>query len=57
MKPLTLSIYQARDGWRWRLRAANGRIVAESGEAYTRKAGAIKAANRLIGAVITLESP
>lgn len=28
--------YQAKDGWRWRLVAANGRTVAEGGEAYTR---------------------
>lgn len=28
--------YQATDGWRWRLVACNGRIVADSGEAYTR---------------------
>lgn len=28
-------VYEARDGWRWRLRAANNRIIADSGEAYT----------------------
>jgi len=28
-----LEIYKARDGWRWRLRASNGRILACSGEA------------------------
>lgn len=33
-------IYQARDGYRWRLWAANGRIVAESGEAYVLRSGA-----------------
>ena len=32
-------IYKARDGWRWRAVAGNGRIVAESGEAYTRRRG------------------
>lgn len=41
-------VYQARDGWRWRLRAANGRIVA-TGEAHTRKADAIRAAASLSG--------
>ena len=30
-------IYKAKDGWRWRLWARNGRIVAESGEAYRSK--------------------
>ena len=24
--------------WRWRLRAANGEVIAESGEGYTRRA-------------------
>ena len=31
---------QAKDGWRWRIRAKNGRIVAESGEAYRRRGAA-----------------
>lgn len=34
-------VYQDTAGeWRWRLRAANGRIVAESGEGYVRESGA-----------------
>ena len=37
MKRPTFDIYAAADGWRWRLLAANGRIIAESGEAYTRQ--------------------
>jgi uncharacterized protein YegP (UPF0339 family) len=36
-------VWQAKDGWRWRLKAANGRIVAESGEAYTRERDARRA--------------
>jgi uncharacterized protein YegP (UPF0339 family) len=32
-------IYKARDGWRWRLRGANGEIIAR-GEAYSRKSNA-----------------
>jgi len=43
-----IQIYNARDGWRWRMLAPNNRIVAESGEAYTRKASASRAASRLI---------
>lgn len=32
---MTFEIYEdAAEGWRWRLRARNGRIVADSGEAY-----------------------
>lgn len=40
-KQPTFVVYRAKDGWRWRLKARNGRIVAESGEAYTRKRGAL----------------
>lgn len=32
--------YKADDGYRWRLKSANGKIVA-SGEAYKRKSGAL----------------
>ena len=38
-------IYQdAGVEWRWRLVAANGRIVADSAEGYTREADAVRAA-------------
>lgn len=42
------SIYQATDGWRWRLQSANGRTLA-SGEAFSSK----RAAQRAVWAVIT----
>jgi hypothetical protein len=35
-------------GFRWTLKAANGRIIADSGEAYTSRAEAHKAAWRVI---------
>jgi uncharacterized protein YegP (UPF0339 family) len=45
---LRLSIYQDKaGGWRWRLKASNGRIVADSGEAYVSHANALRAAKRL----------
>jgi len=37
---ITIKFRSAKDGWRWRARAANGRIIAESGEAYEEKRGA-----------------
>lgn len=43
-----LNVYLSRDGFRWRLVSA-GRIVAESGEAYTRNRDAIRAARRTFG--------
>jgi uncharacterized protein YegP (UPF0339 family) len=30
-------LYKAADGWRWRLVAPNGKVLADSGEAYTRR--------------------
>lgn len=54
-KPLAISVYRASDGWRWRLKASNGRKVADSGEAYASQANALRAAKRLAGAVIVLE--
>jgi len=48
MRTPKLEIY--RDGrreWRWRLKASNGRIVADSGEGYRRRASARQAAARL----------
>ncbi len=43
MRRARVHIYQAKDGWRWRLVAANGRILC-SGEAHTRKRDAERAA-------------
>jgi len=36
-------IYHAQDGWRWRYRAENYEIVAESGEAYVSQSNARRA--------------
>lgn len=35
----------AANQWRWRLRAANHRIIAESGEAYLNRADCLAAIN------------
>lgn len=32
-----IEFYKAIDGWRWRLLSSNGKITAESGEAYIRR--------------------
>lgn len=31
MKQPRFEVYEAKDGWRWRLKARNGRILADSG--------------------------
>ena len=43
MRRPKLEIYRdGRSEWRWRLRAANGRIVADSGEGYRRRASLLR---------------
>lgn len=46
-----LSVYRSRDGWRWRIKAANGEIVAQ-GENYTRLYDARRSARRFIALVL-----
>lgn len=44
-------IYKDHAGeWRWHLKARNGRIIAESGEGYTRRKACERAAYRMAGA-------
>lgn len=40
-------VYEGRDGWRWRLRATNGQIVASSNEAFASMANARHAAENV----------
>lgn len=42
MKTPSFEVYKARDGFRWKLKAANGRIIAV-GEAHTRERDAYRA--------------
>lgn len=44
-------IYKATDGWRWRLRSGNGRILA-SGEAFTSRRHAERAIDTLTRTVV-----
>jgi uncharacterized protein YegP (UPF0339 family) len=46
-KTVVLRVYRAVDGWRWRLIAGNGKIVADSGEAYVKRATAVARAKAL----------
>lgn len=39
-------VYKAKDGWRWRLLAANGAIIADSAESYVAHYSAKNAATR-----------
>lgn len=53
MKSPKFTTYKAKDGHRWRLRAANGEIIA-TGEAYTRREDAERAIQTVKAAVILL---
>jgi uncharacterized protein YegP (UPF0339 family) len=39
-------IYKSADGWRWRIKAANGEIIA-LGEAYQTKGNAVQGVQRV----------
>lgn len=51
MKRPRFVIYPAKDGYRWRLLAANNRIIADSAEAYTRKVDAERAVETVKAAI------
>lgn len=47
--PHVFDVYQDISGeWRWRLWAKNGKVVADSGEGYKRKAGAIRVCDTIL---------
>lgn len=50
-KKPTFEAYRAKDGWRWRLLARNNRIIADSGEAYTRKRDVLRAIDTVLLAI------
>ena len=45
----TITLYRAPDGWRWRYTASNGRVLADSGQGYSRRVDAVRGACRVIG--------
>ena len=46
------TIYQdTAGGWRWKLQSRNGRVIADSGEAYTERRHAVRAVAALRKAV------
>ena len=48
---MKFEIYKDRAGeWRWRLKSANGRNIADSGEGYSTKSNCRRAVNELAGA-------
>jgi uncharacterized protein YegP (UPF0339 family) len=43
MKDMYYQVFQSESQWRWRLRAGNNRIIANSGESYWNKADCLSA--------------
>jgi len=56
--PFTVEIYKGRkrlrQAWRWRATAANGNILADSGEAYTNQEDALAAVYLLFGEKVVI---
>jgi uncharacterized protein YegP (UPF0339 family) len=48
MKKHTYEVYRAKDGWRWRLKSGNHKIIADSAEAYANKHSCLSAARRMV---------
>jgi uncharacterized protein YegP (UPF0339 family) len=45
-----LELYEDKSGeWRWRLKSSNGRIVASSGEGFTRKSSCRESVSNMLG--------
>lgn len=47
-----IELYLSTDGWRWRTKAKNGRIIAASTEACTRRSRAVANLLRVHGLVL-----
>jgi uncharacterized protein YegP (UPF0339 family) len=43
-----VELYLGADGWRWRAYAKNGRILADSGQGYSRRIDALNGARRAL---------
>lgn len=52
-----MCVYEAKDDWRWRLKAQNGNVIADSGQAYKSQRNATDAARMVakVGIVLDLD--
>ncbi|MFA6125406.1 YegP family protein [Sphingomonas sp.] len=44
---MKFEVYDGNDHWYWRLRARNGKIIADSGESYTTRGKCLAAIKRV----------
>lgn len=54
-RPTIETIQDVAGEWRWRLRAANGQIIATSGEGYTSKSNVERAIDTVVYAFAECE--
>lgn len=55
---MNFEIYRDKKGeWRWRLKARNGRCIADSGEGYKRRGDAIKMIRKVNNGVYLSPAP
>lgn len=52
--PARMFVYKAADGWRWRLKACNGNITGDSGQAYGKRSHADAAARAFAATEIVM---
>ena len=55
-RPVIETVQDVAGEWRWRLRASNGRIMADSGEGYRRRTSVRKAVDR-VRSILTGDVP
>ena len=51
---MKVSIYRSKDGWRWRVKGKNGRIVAASSEAFVSAYNARRNLRAVLRAMVQL---
>lgn len=44
---MKLQVFPGKDGFRWHLRARNGKLIATSGEAFAKHGNALRAARMM----------
>ncbi len=55
-RPYVIHVYSAADGWRWRMKAPNGKVVADSGEAYATKQTAYRGGLQITSSRIVMST-
>ena len=49
---MRVRFYKSKNGWRWRVTASNGRIIANCGQGYSRRIDCVRGLFKLLEANI-----